>query len=200
MKRWILAGTAAVVGALAAATVVTYPLVGAVAYDVSMGFEHRVRGLEVRTADVDGLEMAYYDGGPRNAPAIVMLHGFSADKDLWVRFADPLTEDYRVIIPDLAGHGQTPFVAGADYSAPAQAARVLALLDRLGIERSHLIGNSMGGFVAATLALQHPGRVRSLGLSDAAGVTAPEPSVGDHLRARGRNPFLLEDRSQFAEF
>ena len=52
-------------------------------------------------------------------------------------------------------------------------------MDRLGIDRAHVAGNSMGGFVAATLALAHPERVASLLLSDAVGVASPEPSEAE---------------------
>lgn len=75
------------------------------------------------------------------------------------------------------------------------------LLDVLGIERAHVLGNSMGGFVAATLALTRPERVLSLGLCDAAGVTAPQRNaLEEGVLAGGRNPFLMDDPSQFPDF
>lgn len=175
----------------------TYPGIGRLAYDVTIGAETQLAGLHTEYAEVNGLRMAYYEGGPQDAPTIVMLHGFSADRDVWERFAAKLDDDYHVIIPDLAGHGDTPFVSGADYSAPAQADRVAGLLDELSIDQVHIIGNSMGGFIAATFARTFPGRTLSLGLSDAAGVTSPHPSVS----AEGdTNPFLFTDPAQFDHF
>lgn len=173
---------------------------GSLAYGLTMAIEQRVRGLRHRTVDVDGLAVSLLEGGRTDAPTIVMLHGYSADKDVWVRFAGPFVRDFHVIVPDLAGHGATPFVTGADFSGPAQADRVARLLDVLGIDRAHVIGNSMGGFIAATLALRHPDRVLSIGLSDAAGVTAPEPAAAEELLAQGNNPFLFDDRSEFDVF
>ena len=56
-----------------------------------------------------------------------MLHGYSADKNLWLRFARHFVSDYRVVIPDLAGHGETGFKAGGGYDIPTQARRVIEL-------------------------------------------------------------------------
>ena len=130
----------------------------------------------------------------------MLLHGYSADRVVWVRFARHLLRDHRVVVPELAGHGATGFTSGAGHSAPEQAARVASLLDRLGIDEAHVAGNSMGGFVAATLAVEHPGRVRSLLLSDAVGVASPEPSEAELLIREGRNPFLLHDVADFPAF
>lgn len=162
--------------------------------------EARAYGLRERRVDVGDTELAVLEGGPADAPVVVLLHGYTADRVVWVRFARHLLRDHRVVIPELAGHGATGFIAGTDFSAPAQAARVATLLDRLGVERAHVAGNSMGGFVAATLALVRPDLVRSLLLSDAVGVEAPEPSDAELELRAGRNPFLLDDVSLFQEF
>ncbi|WP_219949237.1 alpha/beta fold hydrolase [Salinibacterium sp. M195] len=179
----------------------TYPGIGRLAYDVTIGTETRLAGLHTEQTEVDGLQMAYYEGGPLDAPTIVLLHGFSADRDVWARFAAKFNDDYHVIIPDLAGHGDTPFVSGVDYSAPAQAIRVAGLLDQLGIDQVHIIGNSMGGFIAATFALENPERTLSLGLSDAAGVISPEASEMNTMTEAGNtNPFLFTDPSKYDDF
>lgn len=173
---------------------------GAQVYGLAMSLERRASRLRVRIEEADGLPMTFDVGGPADAPAVVLLHGYSADRNIWHRFAGHLVRDHHVIVPDLAGHGDTPFVSGAGYSAPDQARRVLALLDTLGIQRAHVLGNSMGGMIAATLALHHPDRVHSIGLSDAAGVTPPEPALLDERLAAGDNPFLLADVSEFDAF
>jgi pimeloyl-ACP methyl ester carboxylesterase len=117
-----------------------------------------------------------------------------------VRFARHFLDRYEVIIPDLAGHGATGFVHGLDYSGPAQARRVAAMLDTLGIAKAHLAGNSMGGFITAHFALAYPQRTLSAGLIDAAGVTSPEPSDMGKLLASGRNPFEVHSRAEFDDF
>lgn len=162
--------------------------------------EARAYGLSERRVDVGDTALAVLQGGPADAPAVVLLHGYSADRGVWMRFARHLLKDHRVVIPELAGHGASGFTSGTGFSAPAQAERVATVLDRLGIEQAHVAGNSMGGFVAATLALAHPDRVRTLLLSDAVGVASPEPSDAELEFRKGRNPFLLDDVADFDDF
>ncbi len=187
--------------AVALAVRATYPRIGAVVYGANVALEARLAGLTGRTADVAGETIAFYEGGPSEAPTVVLLHGYSADRGTWVRFARHLTRDFHVVVPDLAGHGTTPYVAGAGFSIPAQAARVAGLLDGLGVERAHLVGSSMGGFVAATFARTFASRTRSLALLDAAGVTSAEPSTAQAIMLRGLpSPFLMDHPDQFAAF
>lgn len=193
-----VAGLAALGGA--AAVRATYPRIGALTYAGAFAVESRLAGLRTRQLHVDGLATTFYEGGPTDRPTIVLLHGYSADRHVWVRFAARLVRDFHVVIPDLAGHGASPFVAGSGYSAPAQAARVAALLDALGVDRAHLLGNSMGGFVAASYAVAYPARTLTLGLCDAAGLTPTEASDADRLFEQGHNPFLLDHVGQFADF
>ena len=162
--------------------------------------EARAYGLRERHVDVGDATLAVLEGGPADAPAVVLLHGYSADRVVWTRFAKHLVRDHRVVVPDLAGHGASGFTTGAGYSAPAQAARVVAVMDHLGIDRAHVAGNSMGGFVAATVAVAHPDRVTSLLLSDAVGVASAEPSEAELHFREGRNPFLLDDVTAFPAF
>ncbi|WP_210649124.1 alpha/beta fold hydrolase [Nocardioides sp. SYSU D00065] len=169
-------------------------------YAAATGAEARAYGLRERRVDVGDATLAVLEGGPADAPAAVLLHGYSADRVVWVRFARHLLRDHRVVVPELAGHGASGFTTGAGYSAAAQADRVAVLMDRLGIDAAHVAGNSMGGFVAATLALSHPERVRSLLLSDAVGVSSPEPSEAELLIRDGRNPFLLDHAGDFPAF
>ncbi len=188
-------------GAVAVAARATYPRVGALIYSAAARLDARRAGLSSHVVDVDGLATAYYEGGPLDAPTVLLIHGYSADRSVWANFAAKLTVDHHVVVPDLAGHGETPFRSGAGYSAPAQADRVAALMDALGIEDAHVMGNSMGGFVAAHLARTHAARVRSLCLSDAAGVRAPERSEAEKILDRGEpNVFLIDHPDMFAKF
>lgn len=157
-------------------------------------------GLRERRVDVGDTTLAVLEGGPADAPAVVLLHGYTADRAVWQRFAKHLLRDHRVVVPELAGHGASGFTSGTGFSAPAQAERVAAVMGHLGIERAHVAGNSMGGFVAATLALAHPERVASLLLSDAVGVASPEPSEAELRIREGDNPFLLDDVADFPAF
>lgn len=162
--------------------------------------EARAYGLREHRVDVGDTTLAVLEGGPADGPAVVLLHGYTADRVVWMRFARHLVPDHRVLVPELAGHGASEFTSGTGFSAPAQAARVAAVMERLGVDRAHVAGNSMGGFVAATVALEHPERVASLLLSDAVGVTSPEPSEAELQIREGRNPFFLDHVAAFPEF
>jgi abhydrolase domain-containing protein 6 len=179
-------------------------VIGGRLYDTVVAAEARMSRLSrARTTCVTNgaAETAsFYAGGPTQGPVVVLLHGFSSDSAVWIRFARYLTPSYRVVIPDLPGHGETGFVSGRGYSAPRQAAWLAEFLDAMGIEAVHLLGNSMGGFIAATFARACPGRTRSLGLCDASGVSGSVASEMDVLLRRGRNPFLLERVEDFGSF
>ncbi|MCX7081012.1 MAG: alpha/beta fold hydrolase [Pseudomonas sp.] len=179
----------------------TWPRIGHWLYDLSMALEARL--YQVRKVPVAVAEMTLmtYQGGPPKAPAtLLMLHGYSADKTIWLRFARHFVGDYRVIIPDLAGHGETGFRPRGSYDIPSQAQRLIQLLDACAVEKAHVIGNSMGGYIAAWLAATYPERVASVALIDPAGVASPLPSDMERLLAQGNNPFLIHSRADFDQF
>jgi pimeloyl-ACP methyl ester carboxylesterase/putative sterol carrier protein len=109
----------------------------------------------------DGVNLSCYVLG--SGRAILLVHGLGGSKISWLPVLSPLAERYRLLVPDLPGHGESQKVR-TDYS-PRFYARVLRhLLDRLDIEQAMVVGNSMGGRVAIELALRSPGRVSALGL------------------------------------
>lgn len=176
----------------------TYPRIGHLLYDLNMALEARLYRLRKVAVRIDDAILSTYQGGPAEASTtLLMLHGYSADKNLWLRFARPFVADYRVIIPDLAGHGESGFTPGAGYDIPSQGRRVLQLLDACGVAQVHVIGNSMGGYIAAWLAATYPERIASLALIDPAGVASPQPSDLERQLAQGNNPFLIHSRAQF---
>jgi pimeloyl-ACP methyl ester carboxylesterase len=97
-------------------------------------------------------------------PDVLLLHGLGATKTSFYDTAASLARSgYTVHALDLPGFGFSS-KAPARYGAPYFAATVLGVMDELGIDRAHLVGNSMGGRVAIEIGLQHPDRVRSLAL------------------------------------
>jgi pimeloyl-ACP methyl ester carboxylesterase len=120
----------------------------------------------------NGLTMHVRDTGPRDAPAIVLLHGSNSSLQTWDGWAARLDRTWRVIRFDLPGHGLTGPHPQRDYSAAGFDDAVDRVTRKLGVERFALAGNSMGGWVAWTYAVAHPERVSRLILVDAAG--APE--------------------------
>ena len=99
----------------------------------------------------------------RGSP-VVCLHGLGATKASFLPTVAALADDWRVIAVDLPGFGESDKPLGAAYDAPYFADAVTALLDELGIERAHLIGNSMGGRVAIEIGLRYPERVERIAL------------------------------------
>ncbi len=99
---------------------------------------------------------------------LLLLHGFTGAKEDFADFLDVFADrGWHVVAPDLRGHGgsEAP-VEEEEYSLEEMAADVLALADTFGWETFDLLGHSMGGMVAQVLALQAPGRLRSLVLMD----------------------------------
>ncbi|MBD2859520.1 alpha/beta hydrolase [Spongiibacter sp. KMU-158] len=183
-----------------ATTVMTYPRVGQWLFETVASLESSIYGLSTQQQDVGDVSMSYYRGGKQGAPVIVMIHGYTSDRTVWARFAKYFTDDYDVIIPDLAGHGETPYDPSLSYTQQAQAERIAALLDRLGIEKVHLIGNSMGGYISAYFAIAYPERTLSAAMVDPAGVISPTPSEMDKLLAKGENAFEISSFEDFKNF
>ena len=122
---------------------------------------------------VEGVRLRLRDTGPREAPALILLHGFGASLETWEPWARALSADYRVIRIDLPGFGLTGPDPSGDYS-DARAIKVLVgLMDQLGIDRASLVGNSLGGRIAWNFAAQHPERLTRLVLVSPDGFASP---------------------------
>lgn len=194
---WVLSVVAALIGVCWLA----YPTIGYVLYSAIMALESRLYRLRKVAVPISEMNVSTWQGGPQQASVgILMLHGYSGDKELWLRVARHFVSHHRVVVPDLPGHGETGFKAGAGYDIPSQARRVLELLDACGLDKVHVIGNSMGGYLAAWLAATSPERVVSLALLAPAGVTPPQPSDMDRQLAAGHNPSLAHSRQEFVSF
>lgn len=126
-------------------------------------------------ADPDGFfvaldgETLYAVHTPGEGPAVLLLHGFGGSTVTWRETMPALAAaGYDVYALDLRGFGLSDKGYAADYSHPAQARRVVAWMDAVGLGRVALVGHSMGGSVAAHVALSAPDRVSRLVLVDAA--------------------------------
>lgn len=120
--------------------------------------------------DIDGQLVHLRDVGPRGDPEpLVLVHGTSASLHTWEGWVKTLTPGRRVISFDLPGFGLTGPSAEADYRGDTYARFVLALMDRLQVQRFAIAGNSLGGEVAWRTAWLAPERVTKLILVDAAG-------------------------------
>lgn len=128
--------------------------------------------------ELQGMSVHLRDEGPRGDQVpIVLLHGTSSSLHTWDGWAEALKSKRRVIRFDLPGIGLTGPAPDANYSVERYVAFVVAMLDRLGVSRCVLAGNSFGGQVAWETALAHPARVDKLILVDAAGYPLQPLSV-----------------------
>jgi pimeloyl-ACP methyl ester carboxylesterase len=109
------------------------------------------------------------DQGPRDAPALFLVHGSNASLHTWEPWVERLKGRYRVVSLDLQGHGLTGPTPSGCYTGACMADTVEAVRSTLGIERLAIAGNSMGGGVALSYALAHPDRVAALILVDSGG-------------------------------
>ena len=140
--------------------------------------------------DLQGMAVHLRDEGRRDdAEPVVLLHGTSASLHTWDGWVAELARERRVIRVDLPGFGLTgPHPAGT-YGIGAYTRFVIDLMDRLGVQRAVLVGNSLGGHVAWKTAHDHPDRVSRLILIDAAGYAIEPESVPLGFRL-ARSPVL----------
>jgi pimeloyl-ACP methyl ester carboxylesterase len=109
--------------------------------------------------------------GPADAPAVLLVHGWGGDGREWSPHVEALARRFRVVVPDLRGHGRSE--VPDEGNTPAEtAADVAALIDVLGTGPVVAVGHSMGGQVVNLLAVRHPHTVRS--------VIALDPAHGAH--------------------
>lgn len=124
---------------------------------------------DTSTLTVDGRPVRVRISGPEGAPPVLLLHGIARSLEDWQHSHDLLAVDHRVISADTPGFGFTPAQRGRPGLATF--ARAMAgLLDAAGVEGPvHVMGNSLGGGIAMTLAVTRPERVASLVLVDSIG-------------------------------
>jgi len=124
-----------------------------------------------RSETVLGRHVSFIDTGGEDRPALLFLHGLGGLWQNWLLNIPYFMERFRVVAPDLPGFGGSDMPAGR-ISIQGFARVIDALCDRLGISDPVVVGNSMGGFIGAELALAFPTRVRKLMLVSAAGISA----------------------------
>ncbi len=117
----------------------------------------------------EGVKVHLRDEGPRDAPALMLLHGSNADLHTWEPWVQALKAKYRVIRFDQIGHGLTGPDPKEDYSTANYVADIGEVADRLGLAQFVIGGNSMGAKHALAFAIAQPERVSGLVLVDGSG-------------------------------
>lgn len=143
----------------------------------------------IRTAHVNGIDLAYREEGDPASPTMVLLHGRTADHNHWNLYTRRFAERFHVIAPDLRGHGASEHPA--TYELPDMAEDIVALLRALGVEQTVLIGHSLGGAVAYHLAMNYPELVSVLVLED-----PPAPLPSDRPPLEDDSPMMVETERQ----
>jgi pimeloyl-ACP methyl ester carboxylesterase len=131
---------------------------------------------DVKFLDLNGDRAAYRDEG--NGEVLLLIHGMAGSSDAWRELIPRLAKNYRVVAPDLLGHGQSTKPRG-DYSLGAFAVWLRDFLDELGIARATIVGHSLGGGVAMQFIYQHPDYCERIILISSGGLG---PDVGWILR------------------
>lgn len=108
---------------------------------------------DVKFLDLHGDRVAYRDEG--SGEVLLLIHGMAGSSDAWRELIPRLAKTYRVVAPDLLGHGQSTKPRG-DYSLGAFAVWLRDFLDELGIANATIVGHSLGGGVAMQFIYQHP--------------------------------------------
>jgi pimeloyl-ACP methyl ester carboxylesterase len=158
----------------------------------------RKAGLVQKELTVNGNRMPYLVGG--SGEALILIHGFTANKDTFDAIAPYLTPTYTVYAPDLPGHGDADKDLNADFSIEAFVNHVRQFAHALGLKRVHLCGSSLGGGVVGFYAARFPDEVASLWLIDAA-VTREFLTDSEMIRqydATGKFPYLVQTHEEHA--
>ena len=127
---------------------------------------------------VDGMRLHVRDSGPKDAPALVLLHGFGGSLHSWEAWANGLEGSYRVVRYDQPGAGLSAADRLGQYTDERGMQVLTALMDQLGIQRATLVGHSMGGRLAWRFAAERPQRVHKLVLVAPDGYASPGFAYG----------------------
>jgi len=122
-----------------------------------------------KNVTVFGAKIRYLEAGDTSKPKVILLHGLGAQAESWALTIPSLAQKFHVIAPDQVGFGKSdkPLLK---YRVATYADFLDKFMSELKIEKAHLVGNSMGGWVATLFAIKYPNRVEKIVLADAAGI------------------------------
>ncbi|QGQ93450.1 alpha/beta fold hydrolase [Paenibacillus psychroresistens] len=123
------------------------------------------------TIEFNGIVLAYEDQG--SGEPLVLLHGLCGSSDYWDKILPQLSKQYRVIAPDLRGHGQSG-ISDEPYPMELMAHDIAELLEKLHIPQAILIGHSLGGYVTLAFAEQYPEKLHAFSLVHSSGFADDE--------------------------
>ena len=165
-------------------------------FDWGLSVERQRSGLIPRTIRVNGQIIAYLER-KGEGDTIVLLHGFGANKDTWVRFVRYMPKKFRIVAIDMLGHGDSSRNMDLSYDAQHLTDTFSSTVESLGLHRFHLAGHSLGGYVAMLYAVKNPQKLITLSLFASAGVLSPTPTDFQLALATGENPITVDSAESF---
>jgi len=160
-------------------------------YNRTIEGDYKDANLTIKSVDIQGVKIVYAEGG--TGDTIILIHGLVGTKNFWLKFAKYLTPNYRVIIPDLPGYGESSKSLDININIIPQMEKLNLFVKELKLTKFHLAGLSMGGAIAGNYAADYPEMVKTLALFNSAGVKEPRKSEAILLMEKGTNPFVIKD-------
>lgn len=156
-------------------------------------------GVVLKSVMVKGNRVSYLEGGDPEGQKVVFVHGFAANKDVWLELIRLLPDRYHYFAIDLPGHGNTDWDLD-NYLIENQVAAFEHIVNELKLDNFHLVGNSMGGWISFIYSAQHSAKVLTLGLFNSAGIITDMPSELEGLLKQGNNPLIVEASGDMTAF
>lgn len=167
--------------------------------DAMIGTERCRAELNHGIIQINGHNLAYVER-PGPGETIVLIHAFTTSKDIWMSFIRYMPREYRIIAIDMPGHGENIQDPEKLYSIEYMVESFGQAVDALKLERFHIAGNSMGGWISIIYTARNPGRVKSMLLIDNAGIfSSPHQSDLQIAQSRGLNPLVPETLEEYSE-
>lgn len=140
---------------------------------MSMWPEMAKHSFAIKFVDAGGVGTRYLEAGAPDAMPVIFIHGTGGHLETFNRNVAPHAASFRVLVPDMVGHGYSS-KPGHPYEIRHYVQHLADFMRALGISRAHLHGESLGGWIAAQFAIDHPERVAKLVLNTAGGLNTDE--------------------------
>ncbi|WP_370260823.1 alpha/beta fold hydrolase [Limnobacter sp.] len=163
---------------------------------LAIAAERALSGLDRKVLQIDGFVVPYLQGG--EGDPLVLIHGFGGSKDNFNRVARHLTKHYTVYAIDVPGFGASTRDLQADYVINTQIDRIHAIIEKLGLNKTHIGGNSMGGWISGAYAAKYPDHVQSVWFLAPAGLLESRKSeVIQKFEQTGEIVLTASNREEF---
>lgn len=168
-------------------------------YEAYINIRRRILGATPKIAE-GKRKITYIETNRGHKETLIFLHGFADSKDNFYDAGHYLAQHFNLICPDLPGFGKSSKLRGDRYNLENYAEWIADFANTIGLDSFHLAGNSLGGAVAAQLAIDHGHLVKSLTLVDPAGVFYEDQYSLHHELFSGRVIFDIQNRQHFEYF